>query len=71
MQRELDLGWSQLLDLHGDAHYQSALRLALTLDAQPLILDLLVSLAEHWLTVGQGVCVRTLRLRCTARSSHV
>ena len=45
-----------------DNHLQRALRLALALDAQPLILDLLVSLADLWLTTGRTVdaCVLLL-----------
>ncbi|MCE7982907.1 MAG: tetratricopeptide repeat protein [Caldilinea sp. CFX5] len=36
-------------------HYHAALCLALPLDAQPFILDLLVSLADHWLATGRTV----------------
>ncbi|MEZ4735093.1 MAG: tetratricopeptide repeat protein [Caldilineaceae bacterium] len=45
-----------------DDHLQRALRLALELDAQPLILALLVSLADLWLVTGRLVdgCVLLL-----------
>jgi len=60
-------GLSQIAQAVGDHaragdHLQTALRLTLELDAQPLILDLLVSLADLWLVTRHTVdaCVLLL-----------